>query len=508
VVPVIYDSVTITTLDKHTYGIAVKDKKYGIVSYQSTGEIPLLYDSAVCYLKGDTNFFTAKKGKYWALLNSNMQPLTPFEYDDIVFQKNRNWIGVIKNGKKGIVDFSGHVMVKPLYLNVTILDSFVISYGYPYGKDKEWKSEWLNKYRQLQTLMNLKGDTLIDSCSCSLSNEKDNKIDALFLNKALDSVGFYYATPHKVMMIMVPRNSSFEEAYQARRRFFYPLLHARHKDSILNFGSDAELGYGYYATANLGEYFICDSDGRILKFEPDIKLLIRPALDQWTKTHKPDKKNWNGRFIIGGLNRERDAIYGMADTSGKVLIYPQYAEISTYKKDTILAWEKWNRKKVAVYDKDLHLITPMTRTRKISWLNPKEVDTNRIRIRNFLGKQYLYDRKRHKRVSGRYHYIWRVEGLPQFQVSDHHRQGIISAKGDTIIPIRYFWAYGTHPNLHMVYMVYDIDKNGTGLIDSKGNILLPCTPCEIEDKRNGYFVIHKDKPFIIDWKGDKFFEDQ
>lgn len=508
-VPVIYDSVTIATLDKHTCGIVVKDKKYGIATYQSTGEIPLLYDSAICYQKGDTNFFTAKKGKYWALLDSDMRPLTPYEYDDIVFPRNRNWVGIIKNGKKGIIDFSGRVIVKPLYSNVTLMDSFVISYGYPDKNNKEWKVEWLNKYHQLQTLMNLKSDTLIDSCSCSLSNESDNRIEALFLNKALDSVGFYYATPHKTMMIMVPRNSNFEKAYQAKRLFFYPLLHARHKDSIFNFRSETELGYGYYVTVNLGEYFICDSDGRVLKFDPEIKLLVRPALDEWTMIHKPDKKNWNGRFVIGGLNRKRDPIYGLADTSGKILIYPKYGQLSTYHKDTILAWRKWEGGKVAVYDKDLKLIIPMTPVRKISWLNPDK-DTNRIQIRSFLGRYYLYDRKLRKRVSASYHDITRVQGVRQFQAYNRHHQGIISEEGDTIIPLCYTGAYPSHSADHIVYIVYDLGNGDycSGLIDSKGKILFPCARVGIDDKRNGYFVIYSDKVVgIINWKGDKFFED-
>lgn len=138
VIPLEYDEI----VDAVRYFLVKKDSKYGVIGYTGTFILPVEYDglNRVSMLENySTSYLLAtKKGKKGIIEAITGKPRIDFIYDDLIGVRkssysstetfNNTIIGV-KDGKYGMIEINGQVLIPFVYDDMQYLNSFLVIAG-------------------------------------------------------------------------------------------------------------------------------------------------------------------------------------------------------------------------------------------------------------------------------------------------------------------------------------------------------------------------------------------
>lgn len=110
IIPIQYDRLGDMDIDGETFSL-VKNGKYGIVDINNNVIVPFEYDYAQNFSKN--NLALLKLNNKYGVVNKNYQFIIPLEYDYIFHAsvKSGNNIHVRRDGKEGILDLNGSVVI-------------------------------------------------------------------------------------------------------------------------------------------------------------------------------------------------------------------------------------------------------------------------------------------------------------------------------------------------------------------------------------------------------------
>ena len=96
----------------NTTGVFRVNETYGLFDNNFQPIIPLEYEKLVAI--SSTKFVMAKKNRKWGLLsyeNDKIEIILNFNFDELDYQYNWKGFNAVKNGKLGIIDFDGNIMI-------------------------------------------------------------------------------------------------------------------------------------------------------------------------------------------------------------------------------------------------------------------------------------------------------------------------------------------------------------------------------------------------------------
>lgn len=107
-----YNSLNINTCSQNP----PKKMKIGLMNEKGEVLIPPLYEDICCSGEGNA-FAGVRKGNLWAAFSLDNQQLTSFEYERVI-GVDKNFAIIRKNGREGIINHSGKVIIPLIYKNI------------------------------------------------------------------------------------------------------------------------------------------------------------------------------------------------------------------------------------------------------------------------------------------------------------------------------------------------------------------------------------------------------
>lgn len=132
VVPIEYDEIKITYVDKERYLILNIFEKWGIYKSLNDCIIPLIYDSINFNIGFLNDLFLVSQNNFYGIIDINNNKILPIEYDNITI--NYDSISITKNGKSGILNKDFSILVPPVYKMLDNSNLPIVKKNNKYGR--------------------------------------------------------------------------------------------------------------------------------------------------------------------------------------------------------------------------------------------------------------------------------------------------------------------------------------------------------------------------------------
>lgn len=348
VVPIIYEDI-ITRRPHRKYKdkiIAKLNGKYGVIDDSNSTIIPFKYDDIEFhYLDGYEMPFAVQLNNKWGLITSTDRPLFEPKFDSIQYLKYaaNGKFAFLHNGKWGVADTNGNVVIKAAFSNIEALE------GDYYIYSENGKKGFINN----------KGETLSEP----IYDEIQEVHEYWALLKKGEYNGIFNMLSGKEI---IPPTYIIPWHYYGE----YDLHWSVYSYTNLMFWKDSTDNYG-----------VIDSTGKIIvPFEYDQPFDI----EKWqnriigTKESKKYLFDLDGHLIAGQLDQiigdnyhpdpvyciiQKDSLYGLISPENKIVLEPQYDRIereydrTEYGSDSIF-FEVEKNGKVGIVNKNGVFIIP------------------------------------------------------------------------------------------------------------------------------------------------------
>ncbi len=390
------------------------------------------------------DIYRVKIGEAEALIHSSDSLLTAFANFEIQDQFGK-WISIQRQGKSGIIDFSGDMFLDPVYDSIRFDHNLFIVRHKRNGK-RGW------------SLINNQGKVLTDQ-----------------VYDRIEWLGASY--------------------YQAKRDDYWGVINNLGKEIIFcKYDSIVQYSEGKLLVDFLGEDGILNLDGNweILPQEKEIEIvdpmryLVRSPYGSYV-AYYPGTKDFTAEYFLYRrgkryLEKTLDMKYGLRDEDGKRIIRPDFKEISDLQEDSLY---------IALSDNGYSFIT---KSGKIMVKNDKRFQAVNDMTEEFIGvkidgKWGFVDINGKLRVANQYDNIGPYnEGLAPIKLLG--RWGYIDKREKLIVQPTYDTVYNFQGGLCVV-----IKKGKYGLINAKGETTLECEYDRLYRLNTGGFLTEKDNKF-------------
>ncbi|CAN5558343.1 hypothetical protein BH23BAC1_BH23BAC1_21600 [soil metagenome] len=422
------------------------------------------------------NIYKVKVGTTEALINTNENFLTPnFQQ---ISSLNHGLSVFKKEGKCGVVNFKGEVILNPQYDTIYISENNLIS------QIKSNPEKW----------------AVHDHTGISLTSNNYQKI-----------------VYDESNLLPVKRNNSWGFV-DFHGREVIPVQY----DTVLNFyGQVAKAMYlgtegvinskGEWIVNPWNDYTEPVNDGLVLFRKGNKSGLMKPGNKEIYST-----ENSLIRINSGFIEKTKDNKLGLVNHLGKVILYPEYDEISELQADTIYVFKKENnygiitksgKIKVGIKNNFQELHPLMDNYLGVKINNRYGfVDINgNLRVSNqYEGIGHYQENMAPIKLRGNWGYIDKIERLiiqpiydEAYSFSDglaivkkNNKYGLINRAGKVVLSLEYDKIQKTDDKR---YLCYQGEK--VGLASDQGRLLIFPKYDQIVDSKNNYVIIKRDKKY-------------
>lgn len=276
------------------YQLVEKQGKYGVVNSGDTLVIPMVYDSLIRITNTVPKVFIAKKGSYFGLLDEHNKNIIPFEFDYMYLLSNGHYSGVMnsslaveKKGKRGLMRVDGSRELSCSYDFIDIVCSQVDcpKKGVQYYVQKDGQFGYINQDESVAITFNYESLNA-DGFSGLIKAQNNGKVGLM------DTLENFILA------------QEYEELFN---EYMWPYK------NLTAFKKDGKWGlmHGSYS---------------------DMEIILENKFDSVMTV-----SGFDDHFVIINNNK-----WGLADTTGKVVIAPQYQEIQAME-DGTFAYKKDDR---------------------------------------------------------------------------------------------------------------------------------------------------------------------
>ncbi len=388
-----------------------------------------------------SSIYRVTVGDAEALIYENDSLLTPFANFEIQAQFD-NWIMVKKQGKSGIMDLNGKMLLDPVYDSI----------------------KYENKVFLVKTRTDgERGWSMVNGSGTIKTDQVYQDISWL--------------------------GDSF---FEAKRDGYWGILNSQGKEIIFcKYDSIIQYTEGKLLVKFLGEDGILNLDGswEILPNQKDIEIvdpmryLVRSPYGSYV-AYYPDTKDFSAEYFLYKyedryLEKTLDLKYGLLNESGKRIIRPEFDTISNLQEDTIY------------YAKSEKGYSFITKSGEILIEHDDRFQEIRNMAEEFIGVKIdnrwgFVDMNGKLRIANQYENIGPFnEGLAPIKI--RNRWGYIDKREDIIVQPAYDTVFRFEGGLCEV-----VKKGKYGLINADGRITLECEYDGIKRIKNGGFLIERD----------------
>jgi hypothetical protein len=432
-IPIEYDELSFGASNNENHLKAKKNGKYGIIDSKNNVILPCVYERLEFY----KDKFLATKDGMMGVITIDGKTIIPFNYLNILWQANGNYIASIKNGVEksysgrespipiyGIIDSLGKEIIPFQYKNInTSYTGFFM--GYKDNKACIWN-------KKLQEILPLEYNR-IDVTQTKILATKRGKVTVFNLEGKIIIPGIYEA------LVENPDTTILK----AKKDGFWGII-SQKNEVLISFKYD-EIGYqaefGNWIVQKNQKYGIVTNKGKIvipLKYE---------ALE-----YSNDKN-----FIVATLGK----LKGLINEKDSVLFPFEYQEIKIHSKYI-------NKKGIDIVKNGKKGL--------LKWDGSESYEADAL-----MDKYGVYDYTLGNAISDSI-----------FCVSRNNKYGFVTAKGTVLTPLKYSKVSGNVINNSM--LVYQGDKEGLVVM---GKEVIACAHEKILSFSNEgrYAVLKKGKKF-------------
>jgi hypothetical protein len=388
-----------------------------------------------------TSIYRVTVGDAEALIYENDSLLTPFSNFEIQAQID-DWIMVKKEGKSGIMELSGEMILNPIYDSIKYENNaFLVKTKT--GGERGW--------------------SMVDGSGKIKTDQVYQDISWL--------------------------GDSF---FKAKRDGYWGIINSLGKEIIFcKYDSIFQYTEGKLLVKFLGEDGILNLDGNweILPNQKDIEIvdpkryLVRSPYGSYV-AYYPDRRDFTAEYFLYKygdryLEKTLDLKYGLLNESGKRIIRPEFDTISELQEDSIY------------YAKSEKGYSFITKSGEILLEHDDRFQEIRSMAEEFIGVKIdnrwgFVDMNGKLRIANQYENIGPYnEGLAPIKI--RNRWGYIDKREDIIVQPAYDTVFRFEGGLCEV-----LKKGKYGLINADGKITLECEYDGIKRIKNGGFLIERD----------------
>ncbi|NOQ71296.1 MAG: hypothetical protein GQ574_04810 [Crocinitomix sp.] len=423
IVPIEHEKVKRVFIDGASYFEVSKRVKENYLYQKSTGKLsPTEIGTLKHYHKG--TWFAQKKGSSaWALIDTNLQNITPYEFD-YVYPFKDGYATIIIRGKKSIIDPNGN-SVLPFYKSKRIEPLGYYRYAIVTSKG--------------MTVVDLGADTLLKAINCKrviestadylVYEERGRRIN--FLNFKND----FHTPKNSTILSYSLKDEIFLVQKNGKKRLFSIATGeyiSKPLEGITEVGEDAMIYRGKNGLLGFQSF-----QGDTL-CQPQFKKLA-PLKNGWAFSKTKRKKgivNANGNYLfddpvyrVGELDENSTFIMhtgiGVINPAGKVIIPPEYQKIELYNTSFYKAIK--NNRTCDVYTRAGKKLNDK------SYQDIKTISTSALIVKH-KGFDYLYNGVLNKSLS--FQNI-RPVSSDLYLLDENSHVGMYNATGEIIVPLRY-----------------------------------------------------------------------
>ncbi|MFT5821794.1 MAG: hypothetical protein ACI8ZM_003050 [Crocinitomix sp.] len=423
IVPIEHEKVKRVFIDGDSYFEVSKRVKENYLYQKSTGTLSSTEISTLKHYHNGTWFAQKKGASSWALVDTNLQNITPYEYDYIYPFKD-GYATIIIKGKKSIIDPKGN-SVLPFYKSKRIE---------PLGYDR-----YAIVTSKGMTVVDLSADTLLKATDCKRVVE--STADYLVYEERGRRINFLNFKNE----FHTPKNSTIL-SYSLKDEVF--LVQKNGKKRLFSVATGKYISKPLEGISTIGEgTMIYRGKNSLLgyqSFQGDT--LCQPLFKKldaikngWAYSKTKRRKglvNANGDYLfndpvfrIGQLDENSTFImrYGMGviNPEGKVIIPPDYQKIELYNTSFYKALKKNGT--CDVYTKAGEKLNDK------SYQDIKTISTKALIVKH-KGFDYLYNGVLNKSLS--FQNI-RPVSSDLYLLDENRHLGMYNAAGEIIVPLRY-----------------------------------------------------------------------
>lgn len=423
IVPIEYENVKRVIIDNVSYFEVSKRVKENYLYQKSTGRLSNTAISQLKHYHHGTWFAQKKESKQWALVDTTLKAITPYEFD-YVYPFANGYATIIIKGKKSIIDSNGQSALA-FYKSKRIE---------PLGHDR-----YALVTSKGMMLINALGDTLLMPADCKrviasspnylVYEERGRRLNFLNfksdINTPKNSTILSYSLKDEVLLIQKGgKKRLFSLA--TGKYISKPLIGIQSisDGTMIYRGSNGFLGF-----LNLEGDTLC---------QPKFKKL-EPIKNGWAYSKTKKRKgliNSHGEYLtkepifrVGELNDQLTFIMrsgmGMIDADGSIIIPPEYLKIERYN----TSFYKGIKRNGSC---DIYSIEGKRLNDK-SYQDIKTISANALIVKH-KGFDYLYNGVLNKSLS--FQNI-RPVSSDLYLLDENSHIGMYNASGEIIIPLRY-----------------------------------------------------------------------
>ena len=264
---------------REQYQLVEKQGKFGVINTGDTLVIPMVYDSLIRITNTVPKVFIARQGDHFGLLDEHNKTIIPFEYEYMYLLSNGHYFGlmnsslsVVKNGKNGLMRVDGSIELSCSYdyIDVSCEQTDCPKNGLQYYVQKDGRFGFVNRDESIAIPFAYE-DLNADGFSGLIRAKNDGKVGLM----------------DTLEQFVLPQE--YEQLYKA---------HSWRFKNLTAFKRDGKWGFMY------GDYG-----------KPTI--IVDNVFDSVMTAYA-----FENHFIVINENK-----WGLADTTGKVVIAPQFDEI-------------------------------------------------------------------------------------------------------------------------------------------------------------------------------------
>lgn len=445
--------------------------KTGKVDIDTCQCLPVEGTSKLDYTYG--RFILQRRNGKWGMVNGAGQVILQHKYDDISYHEGADLVGIQVNGKAGVADTLGRIIIPMAYDEWfrDICDGKLVG-SEQNGQDVVFTAAGkrvLPQYGNFDELRLADGTKLLSIHHRNLwgfYNPDNGKL----VPPKYTALG-HYSDPHYISV------------YTGRKGGFLDL----NGNQVVPGGWDNIEGHVFRGQDHLARVTLNDKMG---VYDIRQQKLILPVVYDYISSSRDSML----------LELTKGSFYGLADFSGKLIRAPKYVEIEPI--DSVY---------YSLLLNDSSRVEILNKVTMQSYMMPYDTTRysgeGRVMHARDNNLSFLYDVEKKAIIEGEYSQGGYPEAISHFnqhvaKTWKHDKVGFIDSKGNIVIKPQYSFLSEIHRGVIAVFTLVDTvtRRYKYGFIDSSGKQLIPMiydVPAEIESGYTDDAFIDEDKGLLI-----------